>query len=141
MPCELCEFAVTKLDEMIEDKNNEQQIKDALDSLCTYLPNSIAKECKNFVDTYTDVVIEMLTNDVTPEQVMYDESIDGKYFRPCITFKWNKIRVFSCLFQTKFYMDYSFAPNCDYVPQMFRIMIYQAKMLMIMILVRKVKKT
>ena len=71
---------------MIEDKNNEQQIKDALDSLCAYLPNSIAGECKNFVDTYTDVVIEMLTNDVTPEQVKYAKSIDGRYFRPCIKF-------------------------------------------------------
>ena len=87
MPCELCEFAVTKLDEMIEDKNNEQQIKDALDNLCTYLPNSIAGECKNFVDTYTDVVIEMLTNDVTPQEVIHDKSIDGKFFRACIPLK------------------------------------------------------
>ena len=70
MPCSLCEFAVTKLDEMIEDKNNEQQIKDALDSLCTYLPNSIASECKTFVDTYTDMIIEMLTNNVTPKEVI-----------------------------------------------------------------------
>ena len=68
--CEICEFAITKLDEMLEDKKNEQEIKDALDSLCSYLPNSIAGECKTFVDTYTDMIIEMLTNDVTPKEVI-----------------------------------------------------------------------
>ena len=68
--CEICEFAITKLDEMLEDKKNEQEIKDALDSLCSYLPNSIASECKTFVDTYTDMIIEMLTNDVTPKEVI-----------------------------------------------------------------------
>ena len=68
--CEICEFAITKLDEMLEDKTNEQEIKDALDSLCSYLPNSVASECKTFVDTYTDMIIEMLTNDVTPKEVI-----------------------------------------------------------------------
>merc|ERR1712038_684451 len=67
--CEICEFAITKLDEILEDKSNEQEIKDALDSLCAYLPNSIKDECKTFVDTYTDMIIEMLTNDVTPKEI------------------------------------------------------------------------
>ena len=69
VPCELCEFAVTQLEALVEDKKNEQQIKDALDNLCFYLPSSISGECKNFVDTYTDMIIEMLTNDVTPQEV------------------------------------------------------------------------
>jgi saposin len=55
---------------MLKDKNNEQEIKDALDSLCSYLPNSVSTECKTFVDTYTDMIIEMLTNDVTPKEVI-----------------------------------------------------------------------
>ena len=71
LPCELCEYAVTKLDQILEDKTDEQKIKNALDSLCTYLPSSIGGECKNFVDTYTDLIIEMLTNDVTPKEVTY----------------------------------------------------------------------
>ena len=68
--CEICEFAITKPDEMLEDKTNEQEIKDALDSLCSYLPSSIKSECKTFVDTYTDMIIEMLTNEVTPKEVI-----------------------------------------------------------------------
>ena len=67
--CEICEFAITKLDEILEDKSNEQEIKDALDSLCAYLPNSIKDECKTFVDTYTDMIIEMLTKDLPPKEV------------------------------------------------------------------------
>ena len=67
--CELCEFAITKLDEMLEDKHNEQEIKDALGKLCDYMPMSITDECKAFVSTYTDTIIEMLTHDVTPKEV------------------------------------------------------------------------
>ena len=67
--CEICEFAITKLDDLLEDKNNEEEIKEALESLCAYLPNSVAGECNTFVDTYTDMIIDMLTNGVTPKEV------------------------------------------------------------------------
>ena len=67
--CELCEFAITKLDEILKDNNTDEEIKDALDSLCTYLPKSISGECKTFVDTYTDIIIDMLTQELSPKEV------------------------------------------------------------------------
>jgi len=67
--CIICEYVITTLDGMIEDKTNEKQIKAALESLCSYLPSSVSKECNSFVDTYTDMIIEMLTHDITPEQI------------------------------------------------------------------------
>lgn len=33
----------------------------ALESLCSYLPKSLSSQCNTFVDTYTDVIIDMLT--------------------------------------------------------------------------------
>lgn len=67
--CVICEYVITTLDGMIEDKTNKKQIKDALESLCSYLPSSVSKECNGFVETYTDMIIEMLTHDITPEQI------------------------------------------------------------------------
>ena len=67
--CPLCLFAVTKLEEMVKDKKTEENIKQALDNLCSHLTNNLAKECVDFVNTYTNELIEMLEADLTPQEV------------------------------------------------------------------------
>jgi len=67
--CVLCEYVITTLDSMLEDKTNEEQIKAALESICSILPKSIESQCDKFVEQYTDIIIEMLTKDVTPEMI------------------------------------------------------------------------
>ena len=67
--CEICEFAIQELDSMLEDKQNIQQIKEAMEAVCSYLPDSIASECKTFMDTYVYTIIDMITNDATPKEV------------------------------------------------------------------------
>jgi len=67
--CVLCEYVVTTLDKMVTDKANEQEIKDALEKLCNMLPSSISKQCDSFVETYTDLIIDLLTKDVSPEMI------------------------------------------------------------------------
>ena len=69
--CEFCKLAVTELDNMLEDKNNEAQIKEALEKLCDYLPSNYADQCKTVVETYTDIIIEMITKDATPDEVIF----------------------------------------------------------------------
>ena len=67
--CEFCKLAITELDNMLEDKHNEAEIKEALENLCGYLPSNYAKQCKTLVDTYTDIIIDMITKDATPDEV------------------------------------------------------------------------
>ena len=67
--CELCKLAVTEFYNMLEDKHNEEEIKEALENLCGYLPSNYAKQCKTLVDTYTDIIIDMITKDATPDEV------------------------------------------------------------------------
>ena len=68
--CMFCKFAIGQLDKMIEDKHNEEEIKEGLEKLCSYLPKNYADQCKAFVDTYTDIIIDMITKDATPEEVI-----------------------------------------------------------------------
>ena len=42
--CEVCEYAMTYLDSVLEDHATEQEIVSALDTLCTKLPSSISGE-------------------------------------------------------------------------------------------------
>ena len=67
--CTLCKFAVAKLDDLLENKESEAEIKEALENICGYLPGQYAKQCKTFVDTYTDMLIDLIAKDLTPDEV------------------------------------------------------------------------
>jgi len=67
--CVLCKYVISTLDGMLEDKTNEKEIEEALESLCSFLPSSMRKQCDTFVETYTNLIIDLLTKDVSPEMV------------------------------------------------------------------------
>jgi len=67
--CVICEYTVSYLDKMLEDKNNEEEIREALEAVCDYMPSSVKQQCDRFVDSYTDMIIQLLTGDVTPKEV------------------------------------------------------------------------
>lgn len=67
--CPLCLFAVTKLEEMVKDHKTKDSIKDALKSLCSHLNDNLRTECQDFVDGYTDELVEMLVDDFKPQEI------------------------------------------------------------------------
>lgn len=40
-----------------------------MDNLCSHLPNNLGEECQDFVNTYSDELVEMLIADLNPQQV------------------------------------------------------------------------
>ena len=40
--CEFCEYAITFLDNQLKKDRTEEQIKAALEKLCSYLPSSVS---------------------------------------------------------------------------------------------------
>lgn len=67
--CVMCEYAMTQLEDILQDHKTEDNIRNALDTLCSYLPKAVRAECQVFVDTYTDQIIHMLINDLSPDEV------------------------------------------------------------------------
>ena len=67
--CVLCEYLITTLDQIIGDKHNEEEVRQALDQVCGILPKSIHSQCTQFVDKYTDMIIDMITKSMTPDQI------------------------------------------------------------------------
>ncbi|CAH1968802.1 unnamed protein product [Acanthoscelides obtectus] len=67
--CPLCLFAVTKLESMVKDQKTKDNIERALDKVCDHLPSNMGEECKDFVNTYSSELIEMLIADLKPEEV------------------------------------------------------------------------
>jgi hypothetical protein len=47
----------------------QEAIRKELDMLCSELPSSVAAECRNFVDTYEKLLVDMLVADFTPKEI------------------------------------------------------------------------
>ncbi|GIY67639.1 hypothetical protein CEXT_229032 [Caerostris extrusa] len=69
LKCDLCKTVVSEVEEMVKDKKTEDKIEAALDEVCSRLPSSIATKCINFVNTYTDMIVTLLMQELDPAMV------------------------------------------------------------------------
>uniref|UniRef100_A0A1I8PUJ9 Saposin n=1 Tax=Stomoxys calcitrans TaxID=35570 RepID=A0A1I8PUJ9_STOCA len=66
--CVMCEFIMTKLENDLKDKHEQEQIKAAIENVCNHMPKTVTKTCDNFVEKYADAILSMLGS-VPPKQV------------------------------------------------------------------------
>ncbi|XP_026733389.1 uncharacterized protein LOC113497828 [Trichoplusia ni] len=67
--CPLCLFAVEQLETMLKNNHTEDSIRHALDNLCTHLSTKLRTECVDFVDTYTEQLVEMLVANLNAQEI------------------------------------------------------------------------
>ncbi|EDW84504.1 uncharacterized protein Dwil_GK13103 [Drosophila willistoni] len=67
--CPLCLFAVEQAQIKIRDNKSKENIKKVLDGLCSHLPTKLKSECVDFIDTYTNELIDMLITDFKPQEI------------------------------------------------------------------------
>jgi len=67
--CVMCKFIASTIDREVADKKNVKEIEAALEVICSYLPSSKMKRCDNIVEAYTELIIDMLTQDISPEML------------------------------------------------------------------------
>lgn len=68
--CEMCEFAMSIIDERLKDPGTIDQIEREIQFVCSYLPGSIADRCEKFVDKWGEKLIDALVDDdMNPKQV------------------------------------------------------------------------
>ncbi|XP_020811179.1 uncharacterized protein LOC110186369 [Drosophila serrata] len=66
--CVLCEFIMTKLEADLKNKTEQDDIKKALEAVCSHLPATIRKQCDSFVQGYASAVIDLVSK-VPPKEV------------------------------------------------------------------------
>ncbi|KAK5649661.1 hypothetical protein RI129_000690 [Pyrocoelia pectoralis] len=74
--CALCLLAITSLEELIKNKRTEASIRKGLKSLCSHLHGVVADECNDFVETYTEEVVELLLKEFSAQDICI-------YFKLC----------------------------------------------------------
>lgn len=67
--CPMCLFAVQQAQELIKDNKSKKNIKTVLDNLCSHLSGKLENECVDFVETYSNELIDMLITDFTPQEI------------------------------------------------------------------------
>ncbi|KAL0881090.1 hypothetical protein ABMA27_002216 [Loxostege sticticalis] len=67
--CPLCLFAVEQLETMLKNNRTENNIRHALDNLCNHLSAKLKTECVDFVDAYSNQLVEMLVANMNAQEV------------------------------------------------------------------------
>ncbi|XP_060569459.1 uncharacterized protein LOC132727883 isoform X3 [Ruditapes philippinarum] len=67
--CETCKYIMSYVKTLLKDNKTEAAVQEALDKVCSYLPAQISDQCTAFVNEYTDMVVQLIANDVSPDQV------------------------------------------------------------------------
>ena len=62
----MCQYIATQIETQIQQNATEAQIQDALDNLCSYLPQEYVDQCTNVIDGNLDAIIAWLVNNYPP---------------------------------------------------------------------------
>lgn len=57
------------LEKAMSKKSTKDEIEKLIHEVCEYLPKSAAKSCDNFVNEYADIVITLLSQEVSPREI------------------------------------------------------------------------
>jgi saposin len=58
--CYLCQYVIQYVEQMVPANASEQQIIDALNQVCDYVPVLFQSQCKNFTQQYLDQVVHLI---------------------------------------------------------------------------------
>merc|ERR1711973_929795 len=67
--CLLCEYAMSELDAAVEDKQNQQEVRDKLDKICYRLSKPLTKECLKMVDVSVEKIVYLFGQEYTPAKI------------------------------------------------------------------------
>ncbi|XP_018408568.1 PREDICTED: prosaposin [Nanorana parkeri] len=67
--CELCEMVVENVEKFLDDNRTRVNIKSALEKVCGILPSQYRSKCKDFVDTYSDLIITLMEEEGNPKLI------------------------------------------------------------------------
>lgn len=66
--CAMCEFVMVKLESELADKKTEEDIENAVRSVCSKLPNTVTKQCDHLIDQYGKFIIKFLAT-LPPKEI------------------------------------------------------------------------
>ncbi|KAK5853837.1 hypothetical protein PBY51_014961 [Eleginops maclovinus] len=66
--CTICELVMKQLELMLEEQES-QEVINAVEKVCNYLPRALSTQCKDLVETYGQAIIELMLQQADPKTV------------------------------------------------------------------------
>ncbi|XP_017796230.1 PREDICTED: prosaposin [Habropoda laboriosa] len=67
--CAICELVMHIIDDELDNEKEKDKVESVVHGVCNQLPGSISGKCNRLVNKYADVVIELITKNVSPKQM------------------------------------------------------------------------
>ncbi|CAH1795465.1 unnamed protein product, partial [Owenia fusiformis] len=64
--CVLCEFVLKEVDSLLKGNRTEDEIIQAVETVCDILPSSIRDQCKSFIIQYGPQIVQDLAQGLDP---------------------------------------------------------------------------
>lgn len=77
--CVICEFIMYHVDKALGDEKEKDKIERVVHGICNHLPKTVSHKCNNFVSKYGNVVIDILSKDVSPKEICTMMGLCSKY--------------------------------------------------------------
>lgn len=69
LECTVCKYIMQYLEKAMGSRKSKDEIEHLVHNVCNHLPKHMADKCNNFVNEYAEIVIELLTQEVSPKEV------------------------------------------------------------------------
>ncbi|KYN05638.1 PREDICTED: prosaposin [Cyphomyrmex costatus] len=66
--CVICEFIMNCIDEDFKNNKTRDEVEKLVHSVCNHLPKTANKKCNDFVDEYGNLIISILSEDISPKE-------------------------------------------------------------------------
>jgi saposin len=67
--CAICEFVMKEVESLLGKNATEAEVEAALEKVCGFLPATIKDECDSFVQAYTPAIINLILQNVQPDEI------------------------------------------------------------------------
>ncbi|XP_056386684.1 prosaposin [Hyla sarda] len=67
--CDVCQMVMTKLEDLLENNSSQEHIKEALEKVCYVVPSKYRQKCRDIIDQYSVLIIELLEQEITPKEI------------------------------------------------------------------------
>merc|ERR1712136_268376 len=82
--CQVCNLVIEDLDQVLAEDATKKDIENALDQVCSGLPDSIMTTCSEIVDEYTPKILDLAANIFQPSYVCKHIGLCGAQRKPAL---------------------------------------------------------
>jgi len=82
--CQVCNLVIEDLDQVLAQDATKKDIENALDQVCSGLPDSIMTTCTEIVDEYTPKILDLAANIFQPSYVCKHIGLCGAQRKPAL---------------------------------------------------------